>query len=171
MNKKSQEIIDSFVESAGNLGASLGISKIVSQIYALLYLSPQPLSLDDMRKLVFFTNPKYKTFVMLEKQRLCGYVLLTRYKSREAYDGTAEVTIYLHLDTLGKGLGSLALTSIEEIARQQQFHVLIGIICGENSRSINLFEKHGYTKCAHYREVGKKFGRWLDVVDYQKILE
>ena len=44
-------------------------------------------------------------------------------------------------------------------------------IFGENVASIRLFEKLGYKKYAHYREVGEKFGRFLDIVDYQKILE
>jgi DNA-binding transcriptional regulator GbsR (MarR family) len=48
MDQNIKELIDPFIESAGNLGASLGISKVVTQLYALLYLSPDPLSMDDM---------------------------------------------------------------------------------------------------------------------------
>jgi L-amino acid N-acyltransferase YncA len=49
-------------------------------------------------------------------------------------------------------------------------HVLMATICGENDKSIRLFEKNGYFKCAHYKEVEEKFGELLDVVAYQKIL-
>ena len=52
MNNETKLIIDNFVESAGNLGASLGISKVVAQLYALLYVWPEPLSLDDMCELL-----------------------------------------------------------------------------------------------------------------------
>jgi phosphinothricin acetyltransferase len=67
-------------------------------------------------------------------------------------------------------VGSAALSFIESRAREREFHNLLAIICGENIASIRLFEKHGYTQCAHYHEVGKKFGRWLDVVSFEKLL-
>ena len=53
------------------------------------------LALDEMRGLVIFDDPKYRTYVIFDDDTLCGYVLLTQHKRREAYDGTAEVTIYL----------------------------------------------------------------------------
>ncbi len=48
--------------------------------------------------------------------------------------------------------------------------MLVATICGENAASIGVFAKNGYEKCAHYKEVGQKFGQLLDVVAYQKIL-
>jgi L-amino acid N-acyltransferase YncA len=128
------------------------------------------LNQDEMREIVFFKNPKYKTFVILDDNDVNGYVLLTPYKKREAYDGTAEVTIYLKPDCTGKGIGSLALQYIEAFAKKTTIHSLISIICGENNQSIRLFEKNGYLKCAHLKEVGEKFGRLLDIVDYQKMI-
>lgn len=91
-------------------------------------------------------------------------------KKREAYDSTAEATVYLKPGFTGKGIGNLAVKFIEEYALTQGFHALIALICGENTESIKVFEKNGYEKCAHYKEVGKKFGQWLDVVAYQKII-
>lgn len=128
------------------------------------------LSAAQMRKMVFFKNPKYKTFLIKTSGTVCGYVSLHQYKTREAYDGTAEVTVYLKPAYVGKGIGSKAVRFVEGLAREKQIHVLIASICGENLKSIGLFEKHGFLKCAHYKEVGRKFGQLLDVVDYQKIL-
>ena len=128
------------------------------------------LSLAEMRELVFFDNPKYITYIILDQGKLCGYVLLTQHKKREAYDTTAEVTIYLQPNYTGKGLGSRALKFIEAKAVANGFHVLVATICGENEQSLKLFEKSGYTKCAHYKEVGRKFDRWLDLIAYQKII-
>lgn len=130
-----------------------------------------PLSLDEMRGIVFFEDPKYRTFTIKMDGELCGYVLLTRYKPREAYDGTAEVTVYLKPEYTGRGMGEEAIRFIEKFARQKQFHVLVAIITGGNSPSIRAFEKNGFVKCAHFKEMGKKFGRLLDVVAYQKILD
>ena len=130
----------------------------------------QPLSLEEMRTNVFFSQPQYQTFVISAGDTLCGYALLTQHKKREAYDRTAEVTIYLKPEFTGQKIGSLALQHLEEHARRHQLHVLVATICGENAESIGLFSKNHYTQCAHYRQVGQKFGQWLDVVAYQKIL-
>ncbi|HEY4784497.1 MAG TPA: GNAT family N-acetyltransferase [Bacteroidales bacterium] len=125
---------------------------------------------DEMRDLVFFDNPKYKTFVIADDRNLYGYLIISQHKKREAYDGTAEVSIYLKPECTGKGIGSQVLKYAEETARKSSIHVLIATICGENRQSIKLFEKNGYIKCAHYKEVGKKFNQWLDVVAFQKII-
>ena len=129
-----------------------------------------PLTLDEMREIVFFPKPCYRTFLITRDGQTCGYCLLTNFKKREAYDVTAEVTIYLKPEFTGKGIGTPALRHLEALARQNGIHSLVAVICGENTASIHLFAKNGYRECAHYREVGKKFGRLLDIVSYQKIL-
>jgi L-amino acid N-acyltransferase YncA len=129
-----------------------------------------PLSINELRKLLFFNNTKYQTYAICDSHQVCGYVLLTRHKIRAAYDRTAEVSLYLDPANTGRGLGSAALRFIEERARQVRFHVLVASICGENQPSIRLFTKNGYSQCAHYHEVGCKFGRWLDLVAFEKIL-
>jgi phosphinothricin acetyltransferase len=129
-----------------------------------------PLSLADMKRIVILENDRYKTFVICENESICGYVILTQYNKREAFDDTAEVTIYLNPDFVGKGVGSFAAEFIEEYAKKKDFHVLVALITGDNLKSITLFERSGYFKCAHYKEVGKKFGQLLDLVVYQKII-
>ncbi len=132
--------------------------------------SIQPVTLEEMRRIVFYSDPRFKTFIIFDQDKLCGYCILARYKEREAYNITAEATLYLHPEFTGKGIGSQALQFLESFARQNQFHSLISVICSENTASIKLFGKNSYTKCAHYKEIGKKFGRLLDVVVYQKLL-
>jgi L-amino acid N-acyltransferase YncA len=128
------------------------------------------LYLEAMRELVFFNDPKYRTFIIKDNEELCGYISIIQHKKRSAYDGTAEITIYLDHEHIGKGLGSLALKYAEKYAKDSGFHVLVATLCSENIKSIQLNEKNGYVKCAHYREVGYKFDKFLDVVAYQKIL-
>jgi L-amino acid N-acyltransferase YncA len=130
----------------------------------------QPLTREGMREIVFFDSEKYKTFVIFAEDEICGYVLITQHKKREAYDGTAEVTVYLSPLFIGKGIGSMALRHVEDYAKQQKLHVLVATVCGENQASIKLFLKNDYVKCAHYKEVGQKFGQQLDIVAYQKII-
>jgi L-amino acid N-acyltransferase YncA len=60
---------------------------------------------------------------------------------------------------------------MEGFAKGQGIRVLITHSTGDNAASIRMVEKNGYDKCAHYRQVGEKFGQRLDVVAYQKILD
>ena len=62
-------------------------------------------------------------------------------------------------------------TSLKPLFDSSGFRVLIGIISADNKQSIALVEKCGFEKCAHFKEVGEKFGKILDVVAYQKILD
>ncbi len=131
----------------------------------------EPLTLGEIRANVMHPNPKYNSYVILEAEEIKGYILTTQHKNKQAYDVTAEVTIYLDPNQLGQGVGSKAITFLEEQGRANGFHVLIATICTENERSIRLFERHGYMKCAHFKEIGYKFGRRLDIASYQKIIE
>ena len=102
--------------------------------------------------------------------KIAGYSYFAPYKKREAYRCSSEVTIYLEESHTGLGIGKKALEMMEARAREAGMHTLLSVICGENAGSIRLFEKCGYEKCAHLKEVGRKFNRLLDVVMYQKLL-
>ena len=128
------------------------------------------LTKEEMRRIVFFSSPRYRTYAILSAGTVLGYVLLTPFNPREAYDGTAEVTIYLSPDFTGRGIGTHALAFLEDRARERGFHSLIAVVTAENGASAALFLKCGFSECARYREVGRKFGRLLDVVCFQKIL-
>ena len=124
----------------------------------------------EMRELVFFENPRFQTYVLITGTECCGYVFISPHKKRQAYDATGEVSIYLKPGFEGKGLGKLALSHIEGHARSHDFHVLVATICSQNVDSLRLFLRNGFQQCAHYREVGRKFDQWLDILACQKIL-
>ena len=128
----------------------------------------EPISLDQIKEFVYMNHPLYQSFLIYYDKEFSGYCLLTNYKKRQAYDRTAEITIYLKPEYCGKGIGKTALYYLENVARKKGLKNLIGIISGENIQSIILFENAGYTRCAHFKNVGEKFGRVLDVVAYQK---
>lgn len=129
------------------------------------------ISKEEMRALVLFEYPtRYESYIIRREGELCGYVILTKYKEREAFDQTAEITIYLKNGFEGKGIGGQAIAFIEARAKTKDLHALLAVICGENTGSMALFEKYGYEKCAHYKQVGFKFDRWLDLVCYEKLL-
>jgi len=129
-----------------------------------------PLDEHEMGQIILSGLERFPAYKIRFEDKFVGYVLLNRYKPREAYDQTAEVTVYLDEAYHGKGIGYEALKYIEDFAKAHSFRALLGVICAENSGSIRLFEKLGYFKCAHFKEVGKKFDRLLDVVIYEKLL-
>lgn len=125
---------------------------------------------DEMKGLALTGDKRFVSFVMEEEGKIIGYGLFNRYKKREAYDKTAEITIYLHHEAIGKGYGRQLLDYMLEIANEKDFHALLAVICEENKKSIQLFEANGFFECAHFREVGVKFGRMLDVIILEKLL-
>ncbi len=130
-----------------------------------------PTSEAEMEGLLFFKKDRYRSFGVFEGETFVGYGIVTQFKTREAYDTTAEVTIYLDHRATGKGYGRAIVERLEAFARSQKLHSLLAIISGENEASIKLFSRLGYSECARYKEVGRKFGRWLDVVTLGKILD
>ncbi len=132
--------------------------------------SIEPLKKEEMDYLLFTGLERFPSYAIVYDGEFAGYVMLNRYKPREAYDGTAEVTVYLDEFFHGRGIGRQALEHIGSVAKQYKFRALLGVICAENEASIALFEKEGYFKCGHFKEVGVKFDRVLDVVIYEKLL-
>ena len=128
----------------------------------------EPIKSEELLEFLYINHPVYKSYLIFENGQVAGYCYLTNYKKRQAYNRTAEITIYLKPDFCRKGLGSLALNYLEEKARESNLKNLIGVISGDNTGSIALFEKSGFTKCAHYKNVGEKFNQLLDVVAFQK---
>jgi L-amino acid N-acyltransferase YncA len=128
----------------------------------------EPIKIDQLKDFIYVAHPLYNSYLVFLNNEIAGYCFLTNYKKRQAYDRTAEITIYLKQEFCGKGIGKRALLFLEEKAVKNNLKNLIAIISGENKESIFLFEKLGYEKCAHFKNVGEKFNRTLDVVAYQK---
>lgn len=139
-------------------------------LHSTATFSVEPLKAEEFRKLAFTGLDRFKSFAMLEDGVVVGYGLLNRYKPREAYDRTAEITVYLDKDHHGKGYGKRCVEYLEAFAKEKEFRALLAVICAENKPSIKLFQTFDYFECAHFREVGEKFGRVLDVVIYEKLL-
>ncbi len=125
----------------------------------------------EMAELLLQEDPVYlsESWVIRLDGEIAGYVYFAPYKKREAYKYSSEVTLYLKDGFGGKGIGTQALMMMEERAKSTGIRTLLSVVCGENKASIRLFEKCGYSKCAHLKDVGQKFGRMLDIVMFQKI--
>jgi len=106
-----------------------------------------------------------------EGGRLVGFATYGMFRERPAYKYTVEHSVYVHRDHRGHGVGRTLLEAIIERAKTQDYHVLIGGIDADNVVSIELHKKFGFTFCGEIREAGFKFGRWLDLVFYQLVLD
>jgi phosphinothricin acetyltransferase len=101
---------------------------------------------------------------------VAGFASLTPYRPRPAYAPTVEDSVYVSRDRRGRGVGALLLTDICDRARTHGFHSVIGRIVGQHETSIALHRKCGFEHIGTEQEVGRKFGRWLDVVLMQRML-
>jgi len=102
--------------------------------------------------------------------QVAGYAYATKWRVRPAYRFAVESSVYLAQDSAGKGLGAALYAQLIARLRAGGTHVVIGGIAMPNSASVALHEKMGYTKVAHFAEVGRKFDRWIDVGYWQLTL-
>ena len=99
-----------------------------------------------------------------------GWGSLEVFRSRPAYRHTAEFSIYVHQEWHRRGIGRAILADLVTRARALGHHALVGGCCSESTAVIALLEASGFSRVAHFREVGRKFDRWLDVVFLQRLL-
>ena len=99
-----------------------------------------------------------------------GFGSLSVFRSRPAYATTVEDSVYLLDGHQGLGIGTRLLTELLRMAAAHGFHAVIARITGENEASIRLHAACGFELVGTEREVGRKFGRWLDVVEMQRML-
>lgn len=130
----------------------------------------QPVTVQEMETTLQLNHPLYRSFVVLYDGVICGFCYLGQFRKKEAYDISAEVTLYIQHDFTGKKIGVEVLTFMENIAKELGLKNLVGVITSENSGSLKLFDRSGYFKCGHLKNIGIKFGRALDVISYQKEL-
>ncbi len=99
-----------------------------------------------------------------------GFALVSPFRSRPAYATTVENSVYVHREARARGVGERLLRELITTARDSGFHSIIARIVSDNERSIRLHEKCGYSLVGTEIEVGRKHGRWLDVVEYQYVV-
>ena len=101
---------------------------------------------------------------------MVGWASLSRWSERPAYDDTAETSFYVKAEYRGRGIGRALKGAIVAEARRLGFHTLIARVAAESEASLHLNESLGFTHVGTLKEVGKKFGRRLDVHILQMIL-
>jgi len=101
---------------------------------------------------------------------ICGFAYASKWKGRGAYRFAAETSVYIDPNRVGHGHGTRLYGGILSILEDRRVHAAIGGIALPNEASIALHEMLGFEKVAHFREVGYKFNRWIDVGYWQRLL-
>ncbi len=106
---------------------------------------------------------KFPVFVAELDGRIVAWASLSRWSGRCAYADTGEISIYVHEDCRGKGIGKALLADILAEGQRGGLHTVLARIASGNDASIRLHEAAGFQHVGAMREVGRKFGKLLDV--------
>ena len=113
----------------------------------------------------------YPVFVAVEKDGLvAGWSALNPYHARIGYRFTSENSVYVAANRRGQGIGRALLGPLLEAGKARGLHAILAVIDADNEASIRLHAQFGFEKVGLFKQVGFKFGRWLDVVYMEKLL-
>ncbi len=125
---------------------------------------------EDMRVRIETISSAFPYFVYEYDGELLGYCYAHSWKEREAYSKTLETTVYLAPEIFREGVGSLLMARLIEECRRRGYHALVACITADNLPSLKFHQRLGFRPVSRFSEVGRKFDRWLDVIDLELIL-
>jgi L-amino acid N-acyltransferase YncA len=130
----------------------------------------EPVSADEMEKRILEVATSYPWLVYEDFGKVIGYAYASRWKARAAYKHSAELSVYVSKDYLGKGIGKKLYEALIAELRKTNIHVVIGGMSLPNEQSKRLHESMEFRKVAEFKEVGNKFQKWIDVGYWELIL-
>ncbi|MDH5398278.1 MAG: GNAT family N-acetyltransferase [Cyclobacteriaceae bacterium] len=122
-----------------------------------------PVAVEDMVARIAEILSKYPFLVYDTNNIIEGFAYASRWKGRCAYEYSAESTVYVKKDAVGRGIGKALYKELLFRLKEQGIHSVIGGISLPNEASIRLHEGFGFEKAGQFREVGRKLGKWIDV--------
>lgn len=131
----------------------------------------EPLTTEQMAARITATVAAGQPYlVAYDGDRMAGFCYAHTWKERAAYRHTLETTIYLDPAARRRGIGTALMTALTAECRRLGCKALIACITADNEASIAFHAKLGFVKVSHFVSVGRKFGRWLDVIDMELCL-
>jgi phosphinothricin acetyltransferase len=130
----------------------------------------EPRSLAAQREWLAARSGAHSAVVAVAEGEVIGFGSLSPWKDRPAYRTSVEDSVYVHRSHQGEGIGRILLERLLEVANESGFHAVFGRIVGGHEASLALHKALGFEVVGTEREVGRKFGRWLDVVVVEKLL-
>lgn len=127
--------------------------------------------IDHWRAKLGSTDPLDHFLVAAHGDEVLGYAHASKYRDRPAYDRTRETTIYLAQGARGQGVGRELYAELLERLRAAGCHSAVGVLAVPNIPSERLHAALGFEEVGRIREAGHKFGQWIDVAFWQRLLE
>ena len=113
----------------------------------------------------------FPLIVATDDTGVTGFASFGEFRAWPGYRFTVEHGVHVRADRRGRGIGKALLQELIARARQQGLHAMIAGVGADNLASIRFHEALGFEEVARLKEVGFKFGRWLDVVLLQRLLK
>ncbi len=130
----------------------------------------EPRSLDQQQRWLTERSGGHVVLVAEIDGHLAGFGSLSAFKQRAAYRTTVENSVYVAAEHQRQGVGRDVLAELIVRARLHGFHSVIARIAGSNAGSVALHQAAGFRVVGVEREIGRKFGRWLDLTEMQLML-
>jgi L-amino acid N-acyltransferase YncA len=150
----------------------------VSQIYnhyittSTITFEEEPVSASEMAaRIGEVQSLAYPWLVATVGADIVGFAYAGKWKVRAAYRHACEITVYVRAGQERSGVGSALYQHLIPALKARGVHACIGGVALPNDASVRLHEKFGFEKCAHFKQVGFKFNRWVDVAYWERILQ
>lgn len=164
-------------ESSPIRDATLNDAERVAEIYnhyvlnSTITFEEAPVCAAEMaRRIEEIRTQSLPWLVAMRSDQITGFAFAQKWKSRAAYRYSAEVTVYV-APGLGKsGIGSALYSVLFASLKSSGFHAVIGGVALPNDASLRLHRRFGFEQVAHFKQVGFKFDRWIDVTYWELIL-
>jgi phosphinothricin acetyltransferase len=118
----------------------------------------------------YAASGRHRLLVAADGEHPVGYATSSRYQPRAAYETSVEVSVYLHPDAVGRGLGTRLYAALLLALEPEDVHRAYGGVAMPNPASVALHERFGFRRAGYFSEQGRKFGRYWDVAVYEKVL-
>lgn len=153
-----------------------GDADVIARIYnyyveqTIVTFEEAPVSVEEMQARIEEVTPALPWLVDEQDGVVVGYAYAGQWKSRCAYRFSVESTVYLDRQYTGRGIGTRLYRQLVEALRSRSLHAVVAGIALPNAASVALHERLGFEKVAHFKAVGWKFDRWIDVGYWELLL-
>jgi L-amino acid N-acyltransferase YncA len=113
----------------------------------------------------------FPAFVLKTENKVAGFCFLRAYNPFPAFNETVEISYFIAPEYTGKGLGKIAFEKLEQEAKKKNMKTILASISSKNMQSIAFHTKMGFNECGRFRQIGKKFGKYFDVVWMMKSIK
>jgi len=114
---------------------------------------------------------RHPIWVAVLDGKVAGWISLSKWSDRPAYNDTSETSVYVKSEYRSQGIGRTLMQTMFKEAQQLKYHTIIARIAGDSDVSLHMHENFGFVQVGILKEVGRKFGKLLDVHILQKLLD